>query len=169
MLLAQILEGEIEPVPHLITHNTADADPTRLSERLQTRRDIHTVAKDVLTFCNNIAQVDPDAELDPLIDPSSRIAFDHAALQFDRATHRIDDARKFHQHAVAGVLYGTASMLRDLRIDQLAEVGLEPFMRPLLIRPHQARIARHISGQDRGETARLAHVSSPAARRRPDK
>jgi len=37
------------------------------------------------------------------------------------------------------------------------------------VRPHQPRIARHISGEDRSETAGLAHAASPAARRRPDR
>ena len=33
-------------------------------------------------------------------------------------------------------------------------------MRPLLIRPHQARIARHVGGEDRGEAADGGHVSA---------
>jgi hypothetical protein len=45
---------------------------------------------------------------------------------------------------------------------------LEPLVRPFLIRTHQPRIPRHIGGEDRGEAAGLAHVVSPAARRRPD-
>ena len=45
----------------------------------------------------------------------------------------------------------------------------EAFERALLIRPDQPRIARHIGREDRGETAGLAHVASPAARRRPDR
>jgi len=37
------------------------------------------------------------------------------------------------------------------------------------IRPHQPRIPRHIGGENRGETAGLAHVAPPAAKRRPDR
>ena len=48
-------------------------------------------------------------------------------------------------------------VLRDLRIDQLAEVGFQTFVRPLLIRPHQAGIARHVGGEDRGEAADRGH------------
>ena len=50
-------------------------------------------------------------------------------------------------------------MLTDLRIDQLPEVGFQAFMGPFLIRTHQARIAGHIGGEDRGETADRRHVS----------
>src|SRR5215831_4609051 len=59
LLLAQILKGEIELVAHLIAHDAADADPTRRRQRLQTRRDIHSVAVNVLTLNNNVTEIDP--------------------------------------------------------------------------------------------------------------
>ena len=46
---------------------------------------------------------------------------------------------------------------------------LQRFERPLLVGPHQPRIARDIGGNDRGEPAGLAHIASPAARRRPER
>jgi hypothetical protein len=110
------------------------------------RRDIHPVAEDVLAFCNDIAEIDPDAELDPLLRGDGRILLDYLPLHLDRAAHGVHDTRKFRQEAVAGVLYGTALVLLDLRTDQLREMRLEPLVRPLLIRPHQARIPRHIGG-----------------------
>ena len=51
-----------------------------------------------------------------------------------------------------------APVLVDLRIDQLLEVRLEPFVRPLLIHPHQARIPRYVGGEDRGEAADRGHT-----------
>jgi hypothetical protein len=38
-------------------------------------------------------------------------------------------------------------------------MGLQAFERPFLVRSHQSRVARHIGGKDRGETAfdRLFH------------
>ena len=42
-------------------------------------------------------------------------------------------------------------MLTDFRIDQLPKVALEPFVGPLLIRPHQARVARYVSSKNRRE------------------
>jgi hypothetical protein len=44
-------------------------------------------------------------------------------------------------------------MLADLRIEEFAQMRLEAFVRPFLVRAHQARIPRHIRGEDRGETA----------------
>jgi len=57
----------------------------------------------------------------------------------------------------AGVLDGPASVLGDLRLDQLPEMGLQALVRPLLIRPHQARVARQIGGEDCGEAADRGH------------
>src|SRR5580704_14519526 len=38
-------------------------------------------------------------------------------------------------------------------------MGLEPLVRPLLIAPHQARVPRHIGGEDRGEAADRGHIA----------
>jgi len=46
--------------------------------------------------------------------------------------------------------------------------ALRAFERAFLVRSHQPRIPRDIGGEDRGKPAGLAHVSSPAAKRRPD-
>jgi hypothetical protein len=48
-------------------------------------------------------------------------------------------------------------MLPDLRVDQLPPMHLEPFERALFVGPHQARIAGHIGGEDRGKTAGRGH------------
>ena len=90
---------------------------------------------------------------------ASGIAVDHPALNLGGAAHRVDDAGEFRQHAVAGGLDDPAVMLGDLRIDQLAEMRLEPFVRAFLVGAHQARIARHIGGEDRGKTAGRGHGS----------
>jgi hypothetical protein len=68
-------------------------------------------------------------------------------------SHRIDDAREFHKQAVAGGLHDAAVVLADFRIEELAAQRFEAFERPLLVRPHQARIARDIGGEDRREPA----------------
>ena len=53
--------------------------------------------------------------------------------------------------------------------DERAAMRLEAFVRAFLVRAHQTRAARHIGGQDRGETARRAHSSGIPALRRPTK
>ena len=143
--------------------------PAGLCERLQPRRDIDAVAEDVVAIDDDVAEIDPDPEPDPAVLGHTGLAIDHRALQLGGAADRVDDAREFHQHPVAGRLDDAAGVLADLRIDQLAAMRLEAFVRAFLVRSHQPRIARHIGGEDRGETAALAHVFSPAANRRPDR
>jgi hypothetical protein len=92
----------------------------------------------------------------------SKIAFGHDALDFGRTAHRVDHAGEFRQHAVAGGLVPGSSqvkpgdaavMLADRRIDQFDEMRLDAFVGAFLIGTHQARVAHHIGGEDRGETA----------------
>jgi hypothetical protein len=50
-------------------------------------------------------------------------------------------------------------VLGDFRLDQLPEMRSEPRVRPFLIRSHQARVSRHVGGEDRGEAADGGHLS----------
>ena len=61
-LLPHVLEGVGELVSDLVSHHSREANATRLGETLQTCRDIHTVAEDVMFLDDHVAQVDPDAE-----------------------------------------------------------------------------------------------------------
>ena len=40
------------------------------------------------------------------------------------------------------------------------EMSLEPFVRALLIRPHQARVPGHVGCEDRGKAANGSHLSA---------
>ena len=55
-------------------------------------------------------------------------------------------------------------MLADLLINEFGEVRLDAFVRAFLIGTHQARIADHIGGEDRGETADSGHCSPGATK-----
>src|SRR5262252_225623 len=93
-------------------------------------------------FCvgnGHVAEVDADAELDPVLWRRTLVAVGHCPLHFDGATRRVNRARELRQEAVAGVLYDPAPVLPNLRIDQLPEMGLEPFAGRLLIRADQPR------------------------------
>jgi hypothetical protein len=113
------------------------------------------------------AMIDPDVEYDALILGDTGISVDHRPLDLDRAADCIDDARKFHQHPVAGGFDDAAAMLADLRIDELAAMRPKALERALLVRSHQPRIARDIGGEDRrkpahfGRGCRLARPSIP--------
>src|SRR5215471_1999866 len=134
--LAKILEGVIELVPHLVPNDPADTDPAGFGQPLQPGRDIHTVAEDIMFLSDHVAEIDPDTEPDPALLRHLGLAQSHSPLHLHSTTDGIHHTRKFRQEAVAGVLHDAASMLLDLRIDQFAEMRLEPLVRPLLLRTH---------------------------------
>ena len=76
------------------------------------------------------------------------IALGHAALDFDRAAHGIDDAGELDQHAVAGGLDDTAGMLGDLGIDQFAAMRLQSRERAFLVVADQPAVAGDIGRED---------------------
>jgi hypothetical protein len=169
LLLAQVFEDKGQPVANLVVNRIGDEHPAGIGQGFDPRGDVDAVAIEVVALDDHIAEIDADAQFDPVVRRGAGVPLGHRLLHRDRAAHRIDDARKLHQHAVAGSLDDAAVMLRDLRIEKLAAQRFEAFERAFLVSPHQPRIPRHIGGEDRGETAGLAHVSSPAARRRPDR
>ena len=112
-----------------------DANASRLSQRLQPRRDVHPIAVDVVWFSDHVAQVDADAKpYAPLLGHRG-FALDHPALDLRSAADRVHHARKLREEAVAGVLYDPTAVFDDFRLDQLPEMPLEPFVRAFLIRP----------------------------------
>jgi peptide/nickel transport system substrate-binding protein len=73
-------------------------------------------------------------------------------------------SRKLRQEPVTGVLHYPAAVLGDFRLDQLPEVRHQPFVRPLFICPHQARVPRHVGGENRGEAADRGHFLARGGR-----
>jgi hypothetical protein len=116
---------------------------------------------------DHVTEIDPDAKGDAFVVGCLGVAVDHRPLDLDGAPHRIDDARKLHQHAVARGLDDAAAMPADLWVDELAAMGLQAFERALFVCSHQPRIARHIGSEDRRQTTRfsrgyrLARPSAP--------
>src|SRR5215216_2204682 len=116
-LFAHIFKIEAEFVAHLIVHDPRHHNATGRGERLQPCRNVDAVPVDIVVIADDIADIDAYAELDAALGWHLGIALNHATLNIDRATHRVDDADKFHQHAVARSLDDPAPVLSDLRIN----------------------------------------------------
>src|SRR6516225_9592593 len=110
-LLAHILEWVGQLVADVIPHRPRNADPAGLSKGFQVCRDVYTVTEDVVFLHDHIANIDADAEYDAPLVRNLGLAIDHRPLDLDGATHRINDAREFRQHTVAGVLDDATVML----------------------------------------------------------
>ena len=165
--LAQVLESEGQLVTDLVAHHSRDADLAGLCQSFQASCDVDAVAKDIVILNDDVAEIDPDPKPDAAVLGCAGFAVDHCPLQFHGTAHRVDDAREFRQHAIAGILDDAAGMLADLWVDELAAMRLEALMGAFLVRAHQPRVARHIEGEDRGELAGHGHSSGNPAQRRP--
>jgi len=97
---------------------------------------------------DDVADVDADAKVEPLVGSDTRVALGHAALHVDRAAHGIDHAREFQEQTVAGRLDDAAVMFGDLGVDELTPVGFQRCQRAAVVHAHEARVPDHIERDD---------------------
>jgi hypothetical protein len=71
--------------------------PPGSARRFQARRDIHTVAEDVVLLNDHVAEIDADAKPDAPFVGNYRLTVDHPSLHFDRTAHCINDTWEFRQ------------------------------------------------------------------------
>ena len=89
------------------------------------------------------------------------VALDHAVLHFDGAAHRVDDAAKLDESAVAGALDDAPVMGGDGGIDQVASQPSEPRQSAILVRAGEPAVADDVRDQDRRNFPGVAHGAPP--------
>ena len=97
LLLTEIIECDIELVPDLIAHYSADADASGLGQTLQTGSEVDAIAKDVAVFDNDVTLVDADPKLDPFFHWCANVSVVHGPLHLNRTASSTDDAGKFNE------------------------------------------------------------------------
>jgi hypothetical protein len=115
--------------------------------------DVHAVAVEVALVVDHVAQVDPDAEADAAFLADRLLTLLDAALNPDGALDGVDGAGELAEGTIARELDETAAVLGQERLDELLAVRLEPPERAGFVPLHQARVADHVRGEDRGEPA----------------
>src|SRR6516162_9577300 len=83
-------------------------------------RDIDPVAIDVASIPDDVADVDPHAELNAAIRRYIGVSLRHLALHFDGTTHRVDDASELEEQSVACRLNDPTAMFLDFGVGYLA-------------------------------------------------
>ena len=158
-LFAEVLVAERELVPNLFVNGPRDADAAGVGETFQPRRDIDSVAVDLVAFDHHIAEVDADAEVHPPRRRQPGVLNLERALNIHRAIDRIDHAGELGKYAIAGRIYEAPVALLDEAIDDLAVSGQGDKGR-LLISPHEAAVAEDVGTEDSGEFAFHSHLSA---------
>ena len=131
---------------------------------LEAGSDVDPVAEDVVAVGDDVPEIDAKAEGNAPIFWKVDCLAGHCRLYLDRAAHGIDHARELQQQAVAGGLNDAAAVHRDGWIDDLLSNGFQCSQGAALVPAHQPRVARDVSGHDRGKAALFGHSGKPANR-----
>ena len=140
-MLARVLEGGVNPVPHRLIHHARNTDATGLGQRLNASGDIDALTVNILTIVDDVAQVDAHAEV--------KRAVRQPLLHRDRAGDSLMDRRKLGQEAVTRVFDDATGMLGDGGVDDVSTGGFpsgDGAVRVLLDKP---RIACDIGSKNR--------------------
>ena len=134
----------------MVVGRAGDDDAARPRQRLQAVGDVDAVAVDVVALDDHVAEIDGDAELQPLVGRRAGVQLAFRALDVDGAAQGVDDALELHQDAVAHRLDEAAVMRGDLGLENILEIGLEAGARALLVDLAQAAIADDVGDHHGG-------------------
>src|SRR5262249_40030684 len=115
--LALVHEAKIELVAHLLVHRPCDGDAAGLRDALDTRRDIHAVAHQVVALDHDGADMNADAK--------RQAALAVRFLYRLGAAHRLNGAGELDQEAVTHGLEQPPGVLGDLWFDHSGAQSLK--------------------------------------------
>lgn len=147
-LFAQEFKLGIELVPDVIVGGARDNDAARIGETLQAAGDVDPVAVDITALDNDITEIDAHTDVNSFSRCHPVIALRHLPLDYNRAFHRIDDARKLGQESVAHEFEHSTVVPLDFRLEEFGPMRLEPRKRSLLVALHKCRVADRIGGKN---------------------
>src|SRR6516225_5582108 len=150
-LHAEVVEGK-GTISNLVVGFARDEDGSGLRQALQPSRDIYPGAEYVVTLANDVADIDADAKLDPLL---RRVCISQPQLflNFSGAEHGFHDTRKLDKEAVAHRSEDVSAMRGNPRVDNARSDLFQSRKRPLLVGLHQAAVADHVRNKNRRQAA----------------
>ena len=87
----------------------------------------------------------------------SGATLDHGVLHFECAAHRVDDAAKLDDAAIAGALNDAAVVHGDRGVNQIAAQRAQSRQGSIFVRASQPAITDHIRDQNRHNLPGFAH------------
>jgi hypothetical protein len=155
-LLAEVVEGRLQALAQRALDRVGHRHATRLGDPFQARGDVDAVAVDrAVGLLHDVAEMDADAKLHAAIGGDIGRAARQLGLDRQRRDDRAARRLEHREHRVAGHVDDAAAMRGDGRAEDRACV-VERRDRAALVAAHQARVARDVGHQDRGQAlARL--------------
>jgi len=92
--------------------------------------------------------MDADTQIDAPVCRQRGIAFGQGSLDLGRTAQGVDNAGELDQQPIAGRLDDAAVMFCNFGVDHLGAERLQPAERPFLIGSNEARVSRHIGGEN---------------------
>ena len=135
------LERKADGAAHLLDRALGEAYAARLRRRLDARGLLDAVAVDPLAVGDQLPVGDAESELDPILPGHGGVPFAHAALDLDRALHRLGEVVELGEQVLLGLAGQMTVELGDARRDERPLVGVDSGQRLDMIVIHQARQA----------------------------
>jgi hypothetical protein len=145
---AKVAKLRLYAIDHGIAGAGGNNYAARLGDSFEPGRNVHAIAKNVVVFDYDVADVNSDAKFKPFTQRYGNITLGYAALNVHCAVDGVNDTGKLDQKSVAGRLNYPSAKLSNLGIEKFTAVGPERRERALLVGTHQAAVARNIGRQD---------------------
>ena len=98
-------------------YDVGDINTTRLCEGFEPRCDVHAVAENIVARDDNVVQVDPYSERNPMIGHLSLVESRNCFTQSSGATHGLNDTLELDKNLVARPPDEMTTEFEDLRLD----------------------------------------------------
>ena len=162
LLQPAVPPSEIEAVAHLAVGIVREGHPAGRGQGLQAGGQIDPVAEQIAGLVDDVAQMHADTQADRPVTVARQLRRGHVRLKGGDAAHRLDDARKLDQQAVAGRVGDAPAAGGDGRLDHFRPERAQAPQRALLVRAHEPGEAGHVGRHDGGQPAVLArHLVPP--------
>src|SRR5215469_1035722 len=145
-LHAEVVEGQ-RTISNLVVSFSGDVNASGLCQAFQPRRDIHAGAEYIVTLADDVADIDADAKLDPLL---RRVCIPQPQLflNFSSAEHAFHYTWKLDKEAVAHRSEDVSAMRGNSRFDDARSDLFQSRECALFVGLHQAAIADHVRNEN---------------------
>jgi hypothetical protein len=141
-------------VLYLFVNAAGDIDFAGLGYAFKPRGNVDAVAVNIVGFDDDVAEIDSNAILDPMMLRQCRIASHQILLNHDAAADGFDRTIENRNEPVAGGFNQPAVMFYDAGFDEIALDTLDTVVRAFFVDLHQAAVTGDIACHDGRKAAR---------------
>jgi len=139
----------------LLVYAARDIDQAGIGNVLQARSNVDAITVNFISFDDNVAKIDANPILDPMMLRQRGVAAsDDVLLNDDTASHGFDRTVENRDKTVAVGFDEPSMVLGNARLDEIALDPLDATVRSFFIEFHQAAVASDIASDNRHQTAR---------------